>query len=113
MPSIPRPPAQPHPNLITNTRPTRPAPNQSAKQERRTNPDPPPSARAAVSTKTEERRAALIRERREAEARACTFHPAISRRSDKLMAGRVETLRALNVSAHHQLYQDSVRRMVK
>ncbi|GBF98697.1 hypothetical protein Rsub_11411 [Raphidocelis subcapitata] len=67
----------------------------------------------AATAKTAERHAALRREREQAEARECTFRPAISRRSDRLMADRSETLKALNVSAHHQLYQDSLRRQAK
>jgi hypothetical protein len=56
---------------------------------------------------------ALRKERAEAEARECTFRPAISRRSDRLMAERADTLKNLNVSAHQQLYQDSLRRQQK
>jgi len=56
---------------------------------------------------------ALRREREEAETRECTFKPAISKKSDKMMADRSDTLKSLNVSAHHQLYQDSLRRQQK
>jgi hypothetical protein len=66
-----------------------------------------------MTTKTNERMEALRRAREEAEAKECTFKPAISKRSDKLMADRSDTLKTLNVSAHHQLYQDSLRRQQK
>jgi hypothetical protein len=55
----------------------------------------------------------LRREREEAETRECTFKPVISKRSDKLMTERADTLRSLNLSAHQQLYQDSLRRQQK
>lgn len=55
----------------------------------------------------------LRKEKEEAETRECTFKPAISKRSDKLMSERSDTLRTLNVSAHQQLYQDSLRRQQK
>lgn len=43
----------------------------------------------------------------------CTFKPAINKRSDTLMSERSETLKALKLSAHAQLYQDAVRRQIK
>ena len=55
----------------------------------------------------------LRKEKEEAETRECTFRPAISRKSDKMMARRADTLRSLKVSAHQQLYQDSLRRKQK
>ncbi|GBF97125.1 hypothetical protein Rsub_10136 [Raphidocelis subcapitata] len=64
-------------------------------------------------SKTAERLEMLRREREEAETRECTFKPAISKRSDKLMSERADTLRSLNLSAHQQLYQDSLRRQQK
>jgi hypothetical protein len=71
------------------------------------------AAAAGSKTKTAERLEALRRDKEEAETRECTFKPAISKRSDKLMADRSDTLRSLNVSAHQQLYQDSLRRQQK
>lgn len=67
----------------------------------------------AKKSKTAERLELLRREKEEAETRECTFKPAISKRSDKLMSERADTLRSLNMSAHHQLYQDSLRRQQK
>lgn len=75
--------------------------------------DPPASwlcAPPGMKSKTVQRMEALRKAREEAEVAECTFKPTISRRSDKLMAARGETLRALNVSAHHQLFQESLRR---
>ena len=45
--------------------------------------------------------------------RECTFAPAISKRSGRLMAARAGMLRSLNTSAHQQLYQDGLRRQAK
>lgn len=64
-------------------------------------------------TKAQERLEMLRREKEEAEVRECTFRPAISGRSERLMVERSQTLRSLNVSAHQQLYQDAVRRQQK
>jgi hypothetical protein len=55
----------------------------------------------------------LRKEKEEAETRECTFKPAISKRSDRLMSERADTLKSLNLSAHQQLYQDSLRRQQK
>jgi hypothetical protein len=55
----------------------------------------------------------LRREKEEAEVRECTFRPAISSHSERLMTERAAMLRSMNVSAHHQLYQDAVRRQQK
>jgi hypothetical protein len=66
-----------------------------------------------MKTKTAERMESLRKERSEAETRECTFRPVLCKRSDKLMAERTDTFRTLNVSAHQQLYQDSLRRQQK
>ncbi len=55
----------------------------------------------------------LRQEKAQAETRECTFRPKINNRSERLMNERSETLKALNLSAHEQLYQDSVRRQQK
>ncbi|KAI8463811.1 MAG: hypothetical protein J3K34DRAFT_135272 [Monoraphidium minutum] len=70
-------------------------------------------SKSGNKSKTAERLEMLRKEKEEAETRECTFRPAISKRSDKLMADRSDTLRSLNVSAHQQLYQDSLRRQQK
>jgi len=67
----------------------------------------------ARKSKTAERLDMLRKEKEEAETRECTFKPAISKRSDKLMSDRSDTLKSLNLSAHQQLYQDSLRRQQK
>lgn len=66
-----------------------------------------------MKPKTAERMDSLRKEKEEAETRECTFRPALCKRSDKLMAERTDTFRTLNVTAHQQLYQDSLRRQQK
>ncbi|KAI8475815.1 MAG: hypothetical protein J3K34DRAFT_478827 [Monoraphidium minutum] len=67
----------------------------------------------AAKSKTAERMEALRKSKEEAETRECTFRPALCRKSDRLMMERTDTFRALHVSPHQQLYQDSLRRQQK
>lgn len=66
-----------------------------------------------MRSKTLERIAEMRSAREVAEVAECTFRPRINTRSVGMMAERGETLRALNISHHEQLFQDAVRRQHK
>ena len=49
----------------------------------------------------------------EEELQKCSFRPHINKRSDKLMHDRMCALRAFNMTAHDQLFQDAQRRRAR
>ncbi|KXZ44639.1 hypothetical protein GPECTOR_64g133 [Gonium pectorale] len=66
-----------------------------------------------IRKSTQERMDSLRAQREEAELAECTFKPRINKNSDALMTERAETLKALNITHHEQLFADALRRQAK
>ncbi|BDA47284.1 hypothetical protein COCOBI_10-1300 [Coccomyxa sp. Obi] len=61
--------------------------------------------------KNKERIKEMLREAEELQEKECTFAPIIDKRSDRLMTQRAVVLKERHISAHEQLYQESMRRL--